>query len=50
MTRPSGTVSSSRMALLAAVSAASFPRMPVWDRIFRIVVEYPLSLYFTGVQ
>ena len=43
ITRPSGRVSSSKMTLLAAVSAVSLPRMPVCERNFRRVVEYPLS-------
>ncbi len=41
-TSPSGRVSSSRMTLLAVVSAVLFPRMPVCERNFRRVVEWPL--------
>ena len=42
MTSPSGSVFSSRMTRLAVVSAASLPLMPVWERIFLRVVEWPL--------
>ena len=43
ITSPSGRVSSSKMTRLAVVSAVSFPRMPVCERNFRRVVEWPLS-------